>query len=87
MQGLIKQECIRPRCPQSLDEAQKMVTQYVEHYNKMRLHSAIGYIAPINMLKGRQKEIHQEREEKLTAARDKRKAKRMEDSYKKCRAS
>jgi putative transposase len=87
MQGLIKQECIRPKCPQSLDEAKKMVAQYVEHYNKMRLHSAIGYIAPINMLQGRQKEIHQEREEKLTAARDKRKEKRMEDSYKKCRAS
>jgi putative transposase len=76
MQGLIKQECIRPKCPQSVEEAKKIVADYVQYYNEKRLHSAVGYVAPIDMLHGRQKEIHQEREYKLQAAREKRKEKR-----------
>lgn len=76
MQGLIKQECIRPKCPGSLDEARKVVGQYVEYYNTKRLHSAIGYIAPKDMLDGRREEIHLEREKRLHEARERRRAKR-----------
>ena len=35
---------------------------YVEHYNNIRLNSAIGYITPKDMLAGRQQEIHSERD-------------------------
>jgi hypothetical protein len=42
---------------------------YVEHYNNVRLNSAIGHITPKDMLAGRQQEIHAERDQKLEGAR------------------
>ncbi len=68
----IKSECIRPGTPLSLDEAQHLVQDYVEYYNNIRLHSAIGYIAPKDMLAGRQLEIYAERDRKLQRAREQR---------------
>jgi len=76
MQGLIKKECIRPKCPGSLDEARTAVEKYVQYYNSKRLHSAIGYIAPLDMLNGEQEKIHQTRDQKLEMARLLRKQKR-----------
>jgi transposase InsO family protein len=76
MQGLIKQECIRPKSPQSPKEARKFVDEYVQYYNEKRLHSAIGYVAPKDMLNGRKEEICKLREIKLEKARSKRKEKR-----------
>jgi len=37
----------------------------VDRYNCVRLHSAIGYVTPNDMLAGRQAEIHTERDRKL----------------------
>ena len=51
---------------------------YVEHYNNIRLNSAIGYITPKDMLGGRQREIHAERDRKLEAAREQRKNRRQQ---------
>lgn len=76
MQGLIKQECIRPKCPKSVQQARQMVGEYVEYYNNKRLHSAVGYVTPKDMLEGKQKEILAERDQKLENARMKRKEKR-----------
>jgi hypothetical protein len=45
------------------------VAGYVEHYNTVRLHSAIGYVTPQDMLDGRQQEIFRQRDRKLEAAR------------------
>ena len=45
---------------------------YVEHYNDVRLNSAIGYITPKDMLAGRQEKIHAERDRKLEEARKQR---------------
>ena len=42
---------------------------YVEHYNNLRLNSAIGYITPKDMLAGHQQEIQAERDRKVQAAR------------------
>ena len=67
--GSIKSECIRPGVPLSLDDAIRLVAQYVQVYNEQRLHSAIGYVTPKAMLEGRQKQIHAERDHKLEAAR------------------
>jgi len=68
----IKSECIRPGVPLSLDDAKRLVVQYVQVYNEQRLHSSIGYITPKDMLEGRQKQIHAERDRKLEQARKQR---------------
>jgi len=69
----LKGECIRPGTPLSLEDARRLVKGYVEHYNNLRLNSAIGYITPKDMLAGHQQEIHAERDRKLEAAREQRK--------------
>jgi len=74
--GTIKSECIRPGVPLSLDDARRMVEKYIVHYNNVRLHSAIGYVAPADKLGGRDLEIFKERDRKLEEARDLRKLKR-----------
>jgi transposase InsO family protein len=75
----IKNECIRPGVPLSLDEARNQIAEYIRYYNEERLHSAIGYIAPKDKLFGRDKQIFKERDQKLEAARDARKEKRLEE--------
>ena len=72
----MKSECIRPQTPVSLADALSMVSKFVEYYNTKRLHSAIGYITPLDKLKGREQEIFNARDKKLEAARDMRKQQR-----------
>jgi putative transposase len=72
----LKGECIRPGTPLSLEDARRLVKRYVEHYNNVRLNSAIGYITPRDMLAGHQQEIQAERDRKLEAAREQRKNRR-----------
>lgn len=72
----IKSECIRPKVPLSLDDARRLVTDYVQHYNHTRLHSAIGYVTPNDRLLGKDEVIHAERDRKLAEARELRKQKR-----------
>lgn len=69
----LKQECIRPKTPLSLDNAREIVVDYITEYNTQRLHSSIGYIAPIDMLEGRSDQIKEERRLKLSKAGIKRK--------------
>ena len=45
----------------------------MEHYNNVRLNSAIGYITPKHMLAGHQQKIQAERDRKLETARQLRK--------------
>jgi putative transposase len=49
----IKGDALRPASPASLEEARAVVARYVEHYNGVRLHSAIGYVTPNDWLAGR----------------------------------
>lgn len=72
----LKQECVRPVAPESLEEARCKVAAYVAHYNGIRLHSAIGYVTPADKLAGREEAIFAERDRKLEAARERRKMKR-----------
>jgi putative transposase len=72
----LKKECIRPFCPLSLEETRRIVENFVSYYNTRRLHSAIGYITPQDMLEGRDKAIFAERDRKLQEARERRKARR-----------
>jgi putative transposase len=70
--GSIKRECIRPACPGSLEEALRLVASYVDAYNHVRLHSALGYIAPADKLNGLESVIFAERDRKLEDARRRR---------------
>jgi len=72
----IKGDCIRTQTPLSLEDAQRVVAGYVEHYNTVRLHSAIGYVTPQAKLEGRDQAILAERDRKLEAARERRKQQR-----------
>ena len=65
----LKRECIREKTPLSLEDAKRLIQQYVDRYNTVRLHSAIGYVTPQDMLAGRQAEIHAARDRKLEQAR------------------
>ncbi len=72
----LKSECIRPGTPLSLEDAKRLIQQYVDRYNYLRLHSAIGYVTPKDMLAGHQQEIQAERDRKLDAAKEQRKNRR-----------
>ncbi len=68
----IKGECLRFHSPLSLHEARRLVEDYVRHYNEVRLHSGIGYVAPLIKLEGRDKQVFAERDRKLEEARERR---------------
>jgi len=67
-----KQECIRPKTPLSLDDAKRMTDEFICHYNNIRLHSALGYIAPKDKLDGNESAIFDDRKRKLAAAQSRR---------------
>jgi putative transposase len=68
----LKADCLRPPVPLSIEEARRLVERFVEDYNHLRLHSAIGYIAPADKLAGRDQAIFAARDQKLAAARERR---------------
>jgi len=69
----LKVETVRKNPPQNLEQAVKSLTKYIEHYNNFRLNSAVDYITPKDKLEGRAALILREREDKLHAARQRRK--------------
>jgi putative transposase len=68
----LKGDCIRINVPLSLDDARRVVADYTTHYNTVRLHSAIGYVTPQSKLNGKDQEIFDQRDRKLTEARERR---------------
>lgn len=72
----LKEQAIRPKTPLTLQDAKRITGEFIDHYNTIRLHSAIGYITPMARMEGRQNEIHQSRDLKLETARENRKRKR-----------
>ena len=68
----IKSRCIRPLCPLSLADAKRGVERFVNDYNTVRLHSAIGYVTPQAMREGQPQMIFAERDRKLEEARQRR---------------
>lgn len=74
----LKAECIRPGTPLTQEDARRLIQQYVDHYNTVRLHSAIGFITQADMMAGRQAEIHAARDRKLDEARQLRQKRRQQ---------
>jgi len=75
---ILKEDCIRPGTPLTLEDARRIVGKFVEHYNTVRLHSALGYLTPKDKLAGREKEILDARDRKLEQARERRKHNRQQ---------
>src|SRR3954451_17751180 len=73
---ILKEDCIRPGTPLTLEDARRIVACFVEHYNTVRLHSALGHVNPKDKFEGRDQEIFAARDRKLEAARERRKEKR-----------
>ena len=44
---------LRPTPPDSPESARRMVRVFVAYYNRERLHSAIGFLTPADLLAGR----------------------------------
>lgn len=74
--GSLKRECVRPTAPSSLEEARRRIDSYVNRYNFTRLHSALGYVTPMDKLAGLDPAIFAERGRKLEEAREARRRKR-----------
>lgn len=74
----LKEAAIRPKTPLCLEDAKRVVADFIEHYNNLRLHSAIGYIAPADRLRGHHTDIFAARDKKLESAREQRKIKRQQ---------
>ena len=67
----IKSECIRKESILSIEDARKVIERYINVYNSQRLHSAIGWVTPLDKLRGRELEIFEQRDKKLETARRK----------------
>ena len=75
---ILKEDCLRPGTPLTLEDARRIVGKFVEHYNTVRLHSALGYITPKDKLAGTEKAIFDARDRKLEEARERRKHRRQQ---------
>jgi putative transposase len=75
----IKADALRVKSPSSRQEAQRVIEQFVTHYNTVRLHSAIGFVTPHDKLAGRERDIWRERDRKLELAREQRRARRHQE--------
>jgi len=71
----LKGGCIRVKTPLSLEDARRLVAEFVTYYNTVRLHSAIAYVTPADKLAGRAEAIWAARREKLATASARRRAK------------
>lgn len=68
----LKKECIRPQQINSLKEGRQAITDFVDHYNAVRLHSGICYVTPLCKLEGKEQAVFVERDRKLELARERR---------------
>lgn len=78
----LEEEALAGRYLEGLEAALAIITRYVEYYNHVRLHSAIGYVTPWDFLQGRAKEIQDIRDQRLEEAREKRRLNRQAQSLK-----
>jgi putative transposase len=76
----LKEQSIRPKTPLTHQDAMRVVGDFIHHYNHVRLHSAIGYVAPWDRLANRQLEIFSQRDKKLELAREIRRIKRQQSA-------
>lgn len=66
----VKAEGVRPNSPADLEDACRILERYIEDYNGVRLHSAIGYLPPMVRLRGEHFEWQSRRRGRLRQARE-----------------
>lgn len=69
----IKREGLQHTSVIDLDDLKQQLDAYITYYNTQRLHSALGYITPLDMLCGKHEQIFKTRQIKLRDAAEKRK--------------
>lgn len=74
----LKGDALRPAQPETVEQARQIVARFVDHYNRVRLHSALGYITPLAFMAGQAPAIWTARDAKLEAAREQRRQRRQE---------
>ncbi len=74
----LKGDALRPAQPETVEQARQVVARFVDHYNRVRLHSALGYIAPLAFMADQAPAIWAARDRKLEAAREQRRQRRQE---------
>jgi hypothetical protein len=72
--------CTWPGTPLSLTSGRRLVQDYVEHQNNVRLNKASCDIMLKDMLAGGMQEIHAERDRNLEHTRKQRRARRQRDA-------
>jgi transposase InsO family protein len=83
--GTAKQEQLRVTPALSLKQMKSEFGKWIDYYNSERLHSAIGYVAPFDVIRGRRDEIIRAREEKLSLAKKERSRKNRQNQDEKIR--
>ena len=83
----VKGECIRVTTPLTLEDARRLVAEFVNSYNTVRLHSAIASITPADKLAGRAEAIWAARRAKLAQADARRRAKAKEKGFARSRSA
>jgi putative transposase len=59
--------------PRDVLEAERMLSRIQKRYNEVRLHSALGYLRPVDYYRGNPAVLHEARRQKLRQARHRRK--------------
>lgn len=68
----LEEECIRTTSMINLSDARKQIAEYVDHYNNIRLHSALFYLRPVDFLNSNIDNLLKARQDKLDKATEKR---------------
>jgi putative transposase len=66
-------EALEEHDPEDIHEAERVMKRIVDWYNAKRLHSALGYLRPIDYYRGEPLRLHEIRRQKLAQARHQRK--------------
>lgn len=80
--GIVKQEALRPGQPSDFQEAWEILNKYSYEYNHQRLHAGINFLRPADMFFGRGGQVINERREKIENARVDRKSLNREERMK-----
>ncbi|MFQ5380748.1 MAG: IS3 family transposase [Dehalococcoidia bacterium] len=61
-------DALRRKVPLAVQDAQRIIREFVDYYNSRRLHHALGYVPPEAVLEGRTEAIFAERRARLKEA-------------------